>query len=136
MLLRAVQYLLIIELNQVRLDPELQELYIVSTVFNGPADRAGLQVNDVIVSIDGLRNLAELPISRIGTLLTGDAGSNVEIEVKKLNGPMRGTFERMILTRQVKYFSVFSPRRPTDSLMSGVNVVESILQIFLTCGLF
>ncbi len=136
MLLRAVQYLLIIELNQVRLDPELQELYIVSTAFNGPADRAGLQVNDVIVSIDGLRNLAELPISRIGTLLTGDAGSNVEIEVKKLNGPMRGTFERMILTRQVMYFSVFSPRRPTDSLMSGVNVVESILQIFLTCGLF
>ena len=136
MLLRAVQYHLIIGLNQVRLDPELQELYIVSTVFNGPADRAGLQVNDVIVSIDGLRNLAELPISRIGTLLTGDTGSTVEIEVKKLNGPMRGTFERMILTRQVTYFSVFSPRRPTDSLPSGANVVEYILQIFLTCALF
>ena len=68
---------------QVRLDPALQELYIVSTVFNGPAEKAGLQVNDVIISIDGFQDLADLPISRIGTLLTGNMGSTVDIEVRK-----------------------------------------------------
>ena len=90
---------------QVRLDPALQELYIVSTVFNGPAEKAGLQVNDVIISIDGFQDLADLPISRIGTLLTGNMGSTVDIEVRKSSGPTRGATERFTLTREVRFFS-------------------------------
>ena len=40
-------------------------------------------MNDVIISIDGFQDLADLPISRIGTLLTGNMGSTVDIEVRK-----------------------------------------------------
>ena len=35
---------------EVRIDPDLKELYVVKCVFNGPADRAGIQPNDVIVA--------------------------------------------------------------------------------------
>lgn len=62
-------------------------------------------MNDVIISIDGFQDLADLPISRIGTLLTGNMGSTVDIEVRKSSGPTRGATERFTLTREVRFFS-------------------------------
>lgn len=101
---------------EVRLDPALQELYIVSTVFNGPAEKAGLQVNDVIISIDGFQDLADLPISRIGTLLTGNMGSTVDIEVRKSSGPTRGATERFTLTREA---TAITAKKRTTSVETG-----------------
>jgi peptidylprolyl isomerase len=43
---------------EVRVDPELRELYVVSTVFDGPADRVGIKPNDAILSINGTGDLA------------------------------------------------------------------------------
>ena len=75
---------------EVRIDPDLKELYVVKCVFNGPADRAGIQPNDVIVAIDGVDDLVNKPIQDIGALLIGDVGTELELQVKKggsRNGP-------------------------------------------------
>ena len=81
---------------EVRIDPELRELYIVNTVFDGPADKAGLGPQDTIVKINDTDNLAEVPISELGALLVGDIGTTVDLVVKK-----RGTqgTESITLTR-------------------------------------
>ena len=49
----------------------------MNTAFHGPAERAGIRPNDTIISIDGIRNLAERPISEIGALLTGESGNKI-----------------------------------------------------------
>ena len=73
---------------ELRVDPELRELYVVNTVFAGPADRAGIKPQDSIVAIEGVSDLANVPIAEIGTLLAGDVGTDVVLEVKfKADGP-------------------------------------------------
>ena len=47
---------------ELRIDPELRELYVVNTVFGGPADRAGI-AQDAIVSIEGVGDLVNVPIA-------------------------------------------------------------------------
>jgi peptidylprolyl isomerase len=73
---------------ELRIDPELRELYVVNTVFGGPADRAGIKPQDAIVSIEGVGDLVNVPIAEIGALLAGDAGTDVNLEVRrKADGP-------------------------------------------------
>jgi len=96
---------------EVRLDPELQELYVVKCVFNGPADRAGIKPNDVVVSIDGVSDLENKPIQEIGALLVGDLGTEVELKIKK-GGSRAGAnapIETYKLTREVT--AVAAPKR-------------------------
>ena len=83
---------------EVRIDPELRELYVVNTVFDGPAAKAGVKAQDTIVSIDGVGDLLNVPIAEIGSLLQGDAGTDVILEVRK-----KGTDappEKITLTRE------------------------------------
>jgi peptidylprolyl isomerase len=49
---------------ELRIDPELRELYVVNTVFGGPADRAGIKPQDAIVSIEGVGDLVNVPSPR------------------------------------------------------------------------
>lgn len=96
---------------EVRIDPDLKELYVVKCVFNGPADRAGIQPNDVIVAIDGVDDLVNKPIQDIGALLIGDVGTELELQVKKggsRNGP-GAPIETFKLTREVT--AVATPKR-------------------------
>ena len=67
---------------ELRVDPELRELYVVNTVFDGPADKAGIRAQDTIVSIDGVGDLIDVPIAEIGTMLSGEAGQEVTLEVR------------------------------------------------------
>lgn len=85
---------------EVRVDPELRELYVVNTVFNGPAEKAGIKPNDTIVSINGTGNLADVPITEIGALLIGDIGTDVELEVKRGGSRAGGPVEKLTLTRE------------------------------------
>jgi len=57
---------------EVRIDPELEELYVVTVVFDGPAAKAGIKAQDTIVTIDGVGDLLNVPISEIGALLQGE----------------------------------------------------------------
>ena len=82
---------------EVRIDPELDELYVVNTVYSGPADRALLKPNDSIVSINGVKNLASLPITEIGALLQGDAGTSLDLVVRRGRG---AELEALTLTRE------------------------------------
>jgi len=85
---------------EVRVDPELRELYVVNTVFDGPADRAGIKANDAIVSIDGVGDLANVAIADIGALLIGDAGTELVVEVKKGGERAAGVVEKITLVRE------------------------------------
>ena len=69
-------------------------------MFGGPADRAGVKANDTIASIDGTGDLANLPITDIGALLIGDAGTDIVLEVKKGGERGAGTVEKITLTRE------------------------------------
>ena len=51
---------------------------------NGPAHKAGLTKNDVIVNIDGI-DIAKMKLSKILPLLTGEKGSFVEILIERNN---------------------------------------------------
>lgn len=82
---------------ELRVDPQLRELYVVSVVYDSPSDKAGIAAQDTIVSIDGVGNLFDVPISDIGGMLSGDAGTDVTLEVKKRGGD--GTPQKITLTR-------------------------------------
>jgi len=86
---------------EVRVDPELGELYVINTAFNGPAERAGMRPNDSIISIDGNRNLPERPISEIGALLTGEIGTDIELVVKRRISRTDESIETFKLVREV-----------------------------------
>lgn len=96
---------------EVRIDPELQELYVVKCVFNGPADRAGIKPNDVVVSIDGVGDLVNKPIQEIGALLVGDVDTEVELKIKK--GGSRAGADAPIETYKLKreVTAVAAPKR-------------------------
>ena len=68
---------------EVRIDPELGELYVVKVSPDGPAAKAGFKANDVILEIDGTKDLANLPIQEIGALLLGPVETTVDVTVQK-----------------------------------------------------
>ena len=97
---------------ELRIDPELRELYVVNTVFGGPADRAGIKPQDAIVSIEGVGDLVNVPIAEIGALLAGDAGTDVNLEVRrKAEGPGAAP-AKLTLTREAT--AVVPKKRAVD----------------------
>jgi len=87
---------------EVRIDPELGELYVVKVSPDGPAAKAGFKANDVILEIDGTKNLANLPIQEIGALLLGPVETTVDVTVQK-GGSRAGPdapVEKYTLTRE------------------------------------
>ena len=57
---------------------------ILMTYEEGPAERAGVKIGDEIISIDG-RRLEDLSSSEINTLLKGQLGTSISIQVKRKN---------------------------------------------------
>ena len=87
---------------EVRIDPELGELYVVKVSPDGPAEKAGFKANDEILEIDGTKDLANLPIQEIGALLIGPVDTTVDVTVKK-GGTRAGPdapVEKYTLTRE------------------------------------
>ena len=58
------------------------ELVVVAPASGGPADRAGVRAGDIIEAIDGTPT-ANLSIYEAGELLTGEAGSSVELRLRR-----------------------------------------------------
>ncbi|CAL6341700.1 unnamed protein product [Bathycoccus prasinos] len=97
---------------EVRIDPELGELYVVKVSPDGPAAKAGFKANDVILEIDGTKDLANLPIQEIGALLLGPVETTVDVTVQK-GGSRAGPnspVEKYTLTREA---TMIVPKKQT-----------------------
>lgn len=62
------------------------ELVVVAPAPGGPADRAGVRAGDVIEAIDGTPT-SNLSIYEAGELLQGEAGSSVELRLRRKKAP-------------------------------------------------
>ena len=84
----------------------------------GPAERAGLRANDVIVAVNG-RSLAESAAPLLAVYQTARPGDAVEFSVRRPGQPgaitVRGTFEARPLT---------------DRLLPALRVVDRTLRLF------
>jgi peptidylprolyl isomerase len=96
---------------EVRIDPELGELYVVKVSPDGPAAKAGFQANDVILEIDGQKDLANLPIQEIGALLLGPVETSVDVTIKKGGSRVaNAAIEKYTLIREA---TVIVPKKTT-----------------------
>ena len=87
---------------------------------NGPAAKAGLKVNDIIVSVDGKR-ITEENTYQIIDLIKGDAGTKVNIKV------LRGNKEKsyIIVRKEINIESVFSKYYEVDSSKIGYIKIKN-----------
>lgn len=63
-------------------DPLSKALLVVQTIDGGPADKAGIQPGDVILSVDN-KSTAGLSIEQDSSLIRGKAGSTVQLAVQR-----------------------------------------------------
>lgn len=61
-----------------------QGIQVLEVVAGGPAETAGMQVNDLIVKVDG-QSVAGMTTSEIKTLIQGEAGTVVQIDLLREN---------------------------------------------------
>ncbi len=66
----------------VRLDPTPEGLKVVDVIADAPAEKAGVEVGDTIITIDGKKAETSAPLG-------GAEGTSVKIELKKANGTVK-----------------------------------------------
>jgi len=89
---------------------------VISTIPEGPADKAGVEPGDIIEAIEG-KSTREMSLAEIHTLLTGQPGSNVNVAIVRTRRvePMKVTITR----------NVVSIPAATDKLMEdGVGYIK------------
>lgn len=70
------------------------ELKMITRVFmDSPAEKAGLQVGDILVAADGTA-LSDLPSDEIAAMIKGEEGTDVQLEIIRNNEPMTLTVTR------------------------------------------
>jgi len=92
-------------------EDDVKQNLITSVIPGGPADRAGIQGGDVVVSVDGV-NCQNMPYQQIVSMIRGEQGTEVTIEVLRRVG--EPTLE----------FSLFR-EKITISTVSGQWIEES-----------
>ena len=65
---------------QIIKDEETDQLKIVSSIEGTPASSAGLQSNDIIISIDDI-STTDMDIDEAVSLIRGQTGTNVELGI-------------------------------------------------------
>jgi carboxyl-terminal processing protease len=93
---------------------------VIAVIDGSPADRAGLRPGDVIAAIDGTPT-ARLPADALGTLVRGDAGSHVALEVERPGEPGRLSFD---ITREDVAIEPASSARVPGSNVAVVRIVQ------------
>ena len=70
----------------VRIDP-VCPLQVVTVLGDGPADVAGLESGDLIKRVDG-REIVGMTVIEVAGMMSGDAGSILELEISREGGPL------------------------------------------------
>jgi carboxyl-terminal processing protease len=96
---------------QVRIHPEEKLPQIVTPMGKGPARRAGIEPDDLIVEVDG-KSTRDVPLRQVVELLRGEEGSTFQLTVRAPGATQSRTLK---LTRAVVPFdSVVGYRRAPD----------------------
>ncbi|RMD71379.1 MAG: PDZ domain-containing protein [Cyanobacteria bacterium J149] len=71
---------------RIAIDPRTQDLYIIETIRQSPAEEAGLQRGDRIVRIDG-KPTALMDLDQASEALKGELGTDVNLEIARRGKP-------------------------------------------------
>ena len=84
---------------------KIEDVVLISDIHpGGPADKAGLFVGDVLLSVDG-KPLEGLRVNEVSTLLKGTPATEVKISAKRFDAPVLNfTFERETITKDAVPF--------------------------------
>ena len=75
------------------------EIKIVEIAEKGPAEKAGLKINDIIIEVDG-KNVNEMEYSDAVNLVRGKAGTEVNISVKRRDEEISFKMKREEITTE------------------------------------
>jgi carboxyl-terminal processing protease len=85
---------------------------IVAVIPGGAADKAGLQDTDIIEAIEG-KSTHEMSLAEIHSLLAGQPGSNVTVEVVRAR---KAEPQKMTITRDVTNFPAVADKMMEDGI--------------------
>lgn len=97
-----------------------QALKVVDIMENSPAEKAGIQPGDKIVSING-HPTSLLNVERASDLMRGDSGTEVELVLSRTGF---GQFERTLTRDQVEILRVTHKLRTINNMQVGYIQVE------------
>ena len=83
-----------------------QEIHIVKIMKNSPAARAGLQENDIIVSIDG-KKVKDIGYTAATNMVRGEIGTNVTFEILRNGEILSITLQRDYYDAQSVFYEMF-----------------------------
>ncbi len=96
---------------QVRVHPDEKVPQIVIPFRNGPAFRAGIKPDDLIVEVDG-KSTKDVPLAKVVEMLRGDEGTTLTVTVRAPGASEKRTVK---MTRSVVPFEhVFGYRRASE----------------------
>lgn len=107
------------------IDQATKSLLVVQTIENGPAQKAGLQPGDVVISVDG-KSTKGLTTTQDSKIIRGKPGTVVRLVVQRPNEPA-------LLTIDVKRDFIHTPSVLAKVLDGNVGYVQ-VLVFGLTTG--
>ncbi|HEY7420347.1 MAG TPA: PDZ domain-containing protein, partial [Ktedonobacteraceae bacterium] len=101
-------------------DPQTKQLIINSAIPGSPADKAGIQPNDVIIAVNGV-STAGKDVPGVSSMIQGPAGSSVSITVQRAGAPNPLTFK--IVRQQIDVPNVLMHYIPEDHV-ADIQIVQ------------
>ncbi len=105
---------------QLTMDSDHQTLKVVDIVDDSPAEKAGIQPGDKIVSIDG-RPSSLLNVEQASDLMRGESGTKVKLVLSRSGF---GQFERTLTRHEIEIPRVTYKLREIDNMQVGYIQVE------------
>jgi carboxyl-terminal processing protease len=101
-------------------DPQTKQLIINSTIPGSPAQKAGLQPNDVIIAVNGV-STAGKDVPGVSSMIQGPAGTSVSITVQRAGQANPLTFK--IERQQIEVPNVLMHYIPEDHI-ADIQIIQ------------